>query len=676
MHDARSLVRRAVLLVVGVIASLSNQPLPASAQESLDVTMTLASQSAQNGPSRPLELSVRVINRTEEDLRDLSLVLLILAPARARSIYEASLDQDVTPVILAFSFPLEGALHPGRTRTFAIKKELDELTRRAESALYPLKVQLLSGDRAVAEIRTPMVFLFDPVDAPLLLAWTWELFTPLQYVPNGTFLPGPLEGDIAPGGRIATVIEALRRLGSVPFDMVPSSALLDQLERMAAGYQIRDADGTRRDVPAGTGGAANAANVLASLRDVAARPATEVMALPFADASIPALLRAGLTRDASDLLSLGRDRSAAILGRVPREDIFRPPGSDLDAATLAELSRMGTQTVVIDGNYAPPTPGLVFSPPPVIRLAAGRVQATAVRADDSIQAVARRFTDPRLGAQAALGALAAIWLELPGTDGRGVSLVLPGRMSPAALSNFARLVRNSPWLEPVIASRLPALATSGPRRPVPNHPSPDLDAGYVDQVLQARASLNQLAKTIPEATHMVEALQERLRTSLAVTFLEDREPGERFIGSVTSSVRRTYSKLRVAPTTVTLASRTGFVPVTIANESGLTFDVTVRLISDRRLDFPNGDSRRLSLPPGTQTFTFPARVQTTGRFPIKIQVRTPVDDAIAETIAETQIVVRSTAYNRVALFVTAGAALFLLMWWGRRFLPRRKGEEI
>ena len=103
--------------------------------------------------------------------------------------------------------------------------------------------------------------------------------------------------------------------------------------------------------------------------------------------------------------------------------------------------------------------------------------------------------------------------------------------------------------------------------------------------------------------------------------------------------------------------------------------MTVRLISDRRLDFPNGDSRRLSLPPGTQTFTFPARVQTTGRFPIKIQVRTPVDDAIAETIAETQIVVRSTAYNRVALFVTAGAALFLLMWWGRRFLPRRRGEE-
>jgi hypothetical protein len=36
-------------------------------------------------------------------------------------------------------------------------------------------------------------------------------------------------------------------------------------------------------------------------------------------------------------------------------------------------------------------------------------------------------------------------------------------------------------------------------------------------------------------------------------------------------------------------------------------------------------------------------------------------------------VVRSTAYNRVALVITTGAALFLALWWGRRLLSRRKG---
>jgi hypothetical protein len=38
-------------------------------------------------------------------------------------------------------------------------------------------------------------------------------------------------------------------------------------------------------------------------------------------------------------------------------------------------------------------------------------------------------------------------------------------------------------------------------------------------------------------------------------------------------------------------------------------------------------------------------------------------------IAQSQLIVRSTAYNRLALFVTAGAVVFLLLWWGRRFLP-------
>ena len=47
-----------------------------------------------------------------------------------------------------------------------------------------------------------------------------------------------------------------------------------------------------------------------------------------------------------------------------------------------------------------------------------------------------------------------------------------------------------------------------------------------------------------------------------------------------------------------------------------------------------------------------------------------------DTIAEATMVIRSTAYNRVALIFTIGAALFLLLWWGRRFLPRRGTPDV
>jgi hypothetical protein len=60
-----------------------------------------------------------------------------------------------------------------------------------------------------------------------------------------------------------------------------------------------------------------------------------------------------------------------------------------------------------------------------------------------------------------------------------------------------------------------------------------------------------------------------------------------------------------------------------------------------------------------------------GRIPIRVRLLTPGRFS-PEVIAERGLVVRSTAYNRLALFVTIGAALFLVAWWGRRFLPRRR----
>ena len=44
-------------------------------------------------------------------------------------------------------------------------------------------------------------------------------------------------------------------------------------------------------------------------------------------------------------------------------------------------------------------------------------------------------------------------------------------------------------------------------------------------------------------------------------------------------------------------------------------------------------------------------------------------------IGETTLVVRSTAYNRIALLITIGAALVLLLLWARRFVPGRPQPE-
>jgi hypothetical protein len=64
---------------------------------------------------------------------------------------------------------------------------------------------------------------------------------------------------------------------------------------------------------------------------------------------------------------------------------------------------------------------------------------------------------------------------------------------------------------------------------------------------------------------------------------------------------------------------------------------------------------------------FHVRAKTTGRFPVQVQIQTPS----GRPLRAAQLVVRSTAYNLVALIITIGAAVFLLAWWARRFLPRK-----
>jgi hypothetical protein len=44
-------------------------------------------------------------------------------------------------------------------------------------------------------------------------------------------------------------------------------------------------------------------------------------------------------------------------------------------------------------------------------------------------------------------------------------------------------------------------------------------------------------------------------------------------------------------------------------------------------------------------------------------------------IGEDAFVVRSTAYNRIALLITIGAAIVLLLVWARRFVPGRTPPE-
>ena len=660
------------LLAAVALAPVHATPLP---QAEPSVALSLVGQSIWNGPKQPLELSFRAANGGTEDLDQLSVALTIFAPARSRSVYELSLTSDYTSPIFTYPFPQEGTLPARATRTFRIQQPLDVVAARNESAIFPLKVELRSRDRPVGELRTPMIYLSEPPKVPLNLTWTFVVSSPLQLDAAGVLQPGPLEAELKPGGRLDALARSLAHRDPAPVTMAVSPVLLTQLTHMAQGYR-RLVGGEAVEVPEGSAGAADAARVLRTLREAARRPETEVVALPFGDASIPALFRAGLGADLPRLIGRGRLVVRQILDAPVSTEAFRPPFSQLDDGSLRKLLDHGVHSVLLQPGDLPTPPGLKFSPPPIARMTPeGDPPIWGVVPDEGVAARSLAFPeDPTLAARAALGELAAMWFEFPGTPGRGAAVLLPESSPHAATFYLAlsNMVRGSPWLAPTKAAAMHDRIDEISRATLSPRTYPTLPASYVRALAAARASVERFRAAVPEAKEAAEGFETDLLLCEGSTFISRPDLGLGYITSVRDRIRTTYDSVHLDTTTFTLAAGTGVLPVIVRNDSPFTMVGQIRLIADRRLSFLGGSERGLELAAGAQSqVTFQVRAQTTGRVPLKIQIQTPTVAERSETIAEVQTVVRSTAYNRVALFLTVGAALFLVGWWARRFLPRR-----
>jgi len=124
------------------------------------------------------------------------------------------------------------------------------------------------------------------------------------------------------------------------------------------------------------------------------------------------------------------------------------------------------------------------------------------------------------------------------------------------------------------------------------------------------------------------------------------------------------------PVTLTSSGTVSSIPVHIVNASGTPLHVTVQLVSPR-LSFANGNSRSVGLTSTDSTLSFGVTPNTTGRFPVQVLVRTPS----GKVLSSATLIVRSTAYNRIALLITIGALVVLLALWIRRAVATRRAQR-
>ena len=670
-------MRRAAACLAAAVLLAGPAP-TAAAQDQPPVRLSLVSQSVYAAPGRPLDLRVAATNSTDEALGGLALKLWVYPSARSRSEFDESLRFETVSPLHVSTFAVPGALEPGETRRLPpIEARLPILGELGEHALYPIKVELTSQNLTVAELRSMVVGLYARDEKgrsarillPLDVSLTFVLDAPPSFRADGTFVDDGLIERIAPDGAVGAITDALADT-PVSCTLVVSPLLLEQLRRMADGFRLAQGEVVVTRGPRSPE-ARRAAAVLARLRDIA-DPPSEVVALPYASPSVPAMASAGLREPLRAQVARGRRVVETLLGVPVAEGAFRPPDGAVDEVGLEVLADLDQRSLILDPE-AVSQPTFFLTPPPVALLRTE--DGDEIRAASPDARVDRRIEnegpDARLIAMRALGELSAIYFERP-AENRATAIVIDedDAPRPAFLRTLLRGLSRQParlrWLRPVTATRL-LEAASVPRRLRPL-PTEAFSTTYLEHLRLAQRGLSRFGAVAGLEHEVVTRLGTLILTSQSRYLMSRPDEALAMLEAVEREVGSELAKISPPPpSTIRLTSRTGFIPVTLHNEAG--YDVVVRVVLRAPgLDFVGGSSRQVRLSRPEQQLTFPVEVQRTGRFQVAVEIQTPEGDPIAES----SIVVRSTAYNRVALVVTIGAAVFLALWWSRRFLPRAR----
>jgi hypothetical protein len=171
-----------------------------------------------DGPCEPgeavIDVAITATNTGDTPIEDLALGLVLAPAVDTRGDYERSLDPAVPLTTLyGVTRPQEGSIPAGKSRTFETAIDLTEFKiTPGESHIYPLSVDVRSADVPLAELRTPVLFFFQPPIEPLAFTWTVEMAPPITFGPDGVFADDTIEREIAPDGRIAAQVEMLREL--------------------------------------------------------------------------------------------------------------------------------------------------------------------------------------------------------------------------------------------------------------------------------------------------------------------------------------------------------------------------------------------------------------------------------------------------------------------------------
>jgi hypothetical protein len=649
-----------VLLVL--IASLAIPIGPAKADVALDVR--LDEFPAWVGPGDSLHAVIKISNRGTDPAENLRIALAVHEGVATRSHLERTFAGRLGTVEVSDTVVVDGVVEPGATRTVVVEKPLAEFRffqGSPEERVYPVRFTVRSGTISARPVDAHMIFFAQPAPIPLKLG----LIVPLHYVPvydqSLRVSPTALRGHEG----LNRILEALSANPSAVVTIAPSGLMLETLSDLSDGYTTSDGTKVEQGQPTPAGAAA----LLETAKRVASQPGTSVITAPYSDSHLVWLTKAGLTDRAQEQVAHGRRVIQNVLGVPPLQEWLDPPAGALDEPTLNVLQRTGVSKVVVSSTSLPrPRSSLTLQAPTAIPTRAGP-NAQALVLDPGLT---RRLVDtPEITAvqarQRFLAETASIMLERPAED-RVVYAHAPIGWSPAPtlITGILEALARSPWMVGVTPATAQPPATAGPglaptEAVLASLPAAPPDA-FASELVDAREAIEDFSSLHPPAER-VRRLDKKLRLAEASDWWGSRQllvRGQRLAQQVVKDVQREFAKIRApAEQTITLTSRTGIIPLVLSTATDYPVRIILRLDSDK-LEFPQGTRLEYMLEPPAKTVDVQAIAETSGTFPLRVVLEIP--DGGPE-VATSRVLVRSTAYNVIAVAITAGAAVFLVAWW-------------
>ena len=673
-------------LVAAALALAVLPAYPALAQEDeRAVTVEVSEISAVLRPGDRLTIRGNLVNTGDEAVRDLQLRLYVGSRVETRfELARIAGDGDretegaATRITAPFGTGADDDVGPRASLAFTVDVPAADVAGLGRQAgVHPLRLEARSR-RTTRTVGVADTFLqWWPANrARSRIAWVWPLAQPDDRDVDGVYADDSLAEAVRPGGRLVELLHVADGLSPLrPVTWAVDPARVSAVADMADGYRVRAGD----ESVAGQGEEV-AKRWLADLDAALSKRQSPVLALPYADPDVVAVVRAGAGDRIGTMLREGRQVLQQRLGVTADATLAWPPGGLVSSETLDVLTGDGVRSVVLDERSLRYPDDERPNHTPTSAMALGDGGTTGLVADHTLAEIVATGADgggDRLDVQRFLAETALIALERPSSQ-RAVVVTPPRDWAP--LRPYARsLLEQSatvPWLEP---TTLPALVEAPERADVERFVSyPDdavaaeLSRGHVDEVVAERKRLGRFRSILERDTKhpLPPRGDETLDRAVSVARRDDAEGARRLVDSVRGRLDGEFGRIRIITGgIVTLTSDNGRIPVTIENGLGERVLLRVTIDAGPRLQLDQNRPVEQAFAEGKTQLTIDARAVQSGEFTIAVKLLTPDGDELPGGTATLRV--RSTAYGKVALVITIGAFAVLLGASVTRLVRRR-----